>query len=98
MRFIQTAHTGGDETAPFDVVEYHAKTVMEFVEELVPIAKGWGEIEVRYGCFTRRYEYRQGNLKSISIDPDVANLTIDKVKASGGWGLMDYLIFAEVED
>ena len=47
MRHIQTHTTGSDCTAPFDVVEYKAKTAREFVDEILSDSFGnWGKITV----------------------------------------------------
>ena len=35
MRFTKTGPTGGDETAPYSVSDYRAKTIEEFVNEVL---------------------------------------------------------------
>lgn len=46
MRFIQTHSTGSDETAPYDIVDYEAKTVEEFVPEMLNQCKhSWGNCQ-----------------------------------------------------
>lgn len=35
MNFIKTGPTGGDETAPYSVADYRAKTVVEFIHEML---------------------------------------------------------------
>ena len=47
MRFIQTHSMGSDCTAPYDIVDYQAKTVVEFINEMLHQRKSeWGDIEV----------------------------------------------------
>ena len=89
MRFIQTARTGGDETAPFDVIDYKAKTAFDFVVEVLQTCtKDWGEFHVKgYGW---RVEYKRG--KSAPIPSDWQYIEIESIVAAGGWSLMDYYI------
>ena len=97
MKFIQTAPTGGDETAPFDVSEYQAKTIVEFINEVMKHSNEWGYIEVKdepagdgfHWC--TRIEYRYGEL--LNEIPDAWQYReIGNVKAAGGWSRMDYYI------
>ena len=90
MRFIQTHSTGSDETAPYDIVDYEAKTVEEFVPEMLNQCKhSWGEINIMgFG----RVEYADGALLKKFPD-EWKNLKITKVQGAGGWGCMDYHIF-----
>ena len=47
MRFIKTGPTRGDETAPYNVTDYQAKTVVEFIHEMLEQNPNeWGYIEV----------------------------------------------------
>ena len=47
MRFIQTHSMGSDCTAPYDIVDYQAKTAVEFINEMLQQRKNeWGDIEV----------------------------------------------------
>ena len=90
MRFIQTHSTGSDETAPYDIVDYEAKTVDEFVPEMLNQCKhSWGEINIMgFG----RVEYADGALLKKFPD-EWKSLKITKVQGAGGWGRMDYRIF-----
>lgn len=98
MKFTQTAPTGGDETAPYDVSDYQAKTIVEFIHEvLAQRPNEWGYIEVKdepagEGFHWRtRIEYRYGEL--LNDIPDAWQYReIGNVKAVGGWSKMDYLI------
>ena len=96
MKFIQTHATGSDCTAPYDVTDYKARTVREFIEELKPyLASEWGDIKVvRPGdfLFSSRCEFNKGVFKS-ELPSKLLDLEIKEVKAAGGWGNMDYLIF-----
>jgi hypothetical protein len=43
MRFIQTHSMGSDCTAPYDIVDYQAKTAVEFINEMLQQCKReWG--------------------------------------------------------
>ena len=89
MRFIQTHATGSDETAPFDIMDYKAKTVGEFIDEVLKERPNeWGYFDV-YGF--GRCEYRSGKLLS-ELSDDKLRYRIKSVKAAGGWSRMDYRI------
>lgn len=98
MRFIKTGPTGGDETAPYSVTDYQAKTVVEFIHEMLEQnPKEWGYIEVKDEPagdgfrWSTRIEYRYGKL--LNEIPDAWQYReIDKVDAAGGWSYMDYFI------
>ena len=109
MRHIQTHTTGSDCTAPFDVVEYKAKTAREFVDEILSDSFwNWGKITVeskQVGIqFMRdgvpksyvpsRVEYKENSCLD-EIPAEWSNIKIKAVKASGGWGCMDYHIIAD---
>ena len=67
MRFIQTHSMGSDCTAPYDVEDYKAKTVREFIDELLKERRNeFGEIEVkvRGSWLTRRCQFNRGKLES----------------------------------
>lgn len=98
MKFTQTATTGGDDTAPFDVSDYQAKTIVEFVSEVLEQnPKEWGYIEVKDEPagdgfhWNTRIEYRYGQL--LNEIPDTWQYReIGSVTAAGGWSSMDYII------
>lgn len=97
MKFTATARTGSDETTPYDVTEYQAKTVVEFVNEVLERYPGeWGYIEVKEepsgdNNWCTRIEYYHGQL--LDDIPDAWQYReIGKVTAAGGWSRMDYLI------
>ena len=97
MRFIQTHSMGSDCTAPYDVVDYQAKTVVEFINEMLQQGNGErGDIDV---CVGKRHlpghvEYKRGELLR-EIPDDWQNKEVEKVIAAGGWGLMDYRIYVK---
>lgn len=93
MRFIKTGPTGGDETAPYSVTDYQAKTIVEFIHEVLgQNPQEWGYIEVKDEH--TRIEYRYGKL--LNEIPDAwQSREIGKVDAAGGWTRMDYFITAK---
>lgn len=93
MRFTQTAPTGGDCTAPYDVTGYQSKTAAEFVNEVLESQPDeWGYIEIKGSG--GRIEYSHGKLLD-EIPANWKNIRIDQVKSAGGWSRMDYLIYAK---
>ena len=94
MKFKQTRPEGSDCTASYDVTGYKAKTVGEFIQEVLSERPNdWGDIHVQKpgkpwtGC--PRMEYRYG--VSISHLPaELEALEIEKVDAIGGWTQMSY--------
>lgn len=85
IKFIQTTPTGSDETAPYNVVLDKPYTFGELVAEILT-KNEWGYIHF-YGT---RIEYRCSSVKDIR--GDLLKLPVKQVKASGGWGRMDYHI------
>lgn len=89
LKFVQTHATGGDCTAPYDVILDKPYTVSEFINEVLTTHKNeWGIIRVR-GAFSINYRY--GKMEK-EIPEQYANLSIKKVQAAGGWSAMDYHI------
>ena len=98
MKYIQTGPTGGDETAPYSIQGFRAKTVVEFINEMLEeCPRQWGYIEVKGEsagvCFlwSRRIEYRSGQLLA-EIPDDWKYREIEMVHAVGGWGYMSFFI------
>lgn len=92
MKFHQTAPTGGDCTAPYDVTDYQSKTAAEFVNEVLETQPDeWGYIELSSG---KSIEYKHGVLLN-EVPDRWKDIKIDHVKAAGGWSRMDYLIYAK---
>ena len=95
MRFIQTHSVGSDCTAPYDVKDYKAKTVREFIPEMLKERPNeWGKIQVKMMFGGGFCTYRNGILLS-DLRPEFLDLEIQEVKSAGGWGYMDYLIFTK---
>ncbi len=87
LKFVQTHATGGDCTAPYDVILDKPYTVSEFINEVLTTHKNeWGIIRVR-GAFSINYRY--GKMEK-EIPEQYANLSIKKVQAAGGWSAMDH--------
>lgn len=101
MKLIKTGPTGSDETAPYSVTNYQAKTVVEFVHEVLEQNPNeWGYIKMKDEPagndfnWNTRIEYRYGKL--LNEIPDAwQSREIDKVDAAGGWSRMDYFITAK---
>ena len=87
----------GDATTPYEVTEYQAKTVVEFIHEVIEQRPDeWGYITVRIGgdrsfLSSPRIEYRHGELLE-EIPNNWQYLKIENINACGGWSCMDYLI------
>ena len=97
MRFIQTHSMGSDCTAPYDIVDYQAKTVVEFINEMLQQCKSeWGDIEVwaETTPLPGRVDYKRGELLQ-EIPDDWQYKEVVKVIAAGGWSRMDYRIYVK---
>ena len=97
MRFIQTHSMGSDCTAPYDVVDYQAKTVVEFINEMLQQCKSeWGNIDVwaEKRPLPGRVDYKRGELLQ-EIPDEWQYKEVVKVIAAGGWGNMDYRIYVK---
>lgn len=96
MKFTAIGRTMGDETTPFSVSDYNAKTIVEFINEVLEKKSEWGYIEVKeepagefHWC--TRIEYRNGEL--LDEIPDAWQYReIKETTACGGWSRMDYRI------
>lgn len=97
MRFIQTHSTGSDCTAPYDVVDYQAKTVVEFIHEIIQQRNSeWGDIDVwtENEPLPGRVAYKRGELLQ-EIPDEWQYKEVMKVIAAGGWGNMDYRVYVK---
>lgn len=89
MKFYSTGPTRGDCTAPYEVTDYKAKTVGEFVDEVLKEkADEWGYISVDG---VRICEYKHG-LLIFKPKEMYLNREITKISAEGGWSRMDYSV------
>ena len=96
MKFTKIGRTMGDETTPFKVTDYNAKTVVEFINEAIERNENeWGRISVKekdFGfLFCKSVEYRYGELLD-EIPDEWQYREIESVEAVGGWSNMDYNI------
>ena len=98
MRFIQTHSMGSDCTAPYEIVDYQAKTVVEFINEMLQQCKSkWGDIEVwadNMPLVYKHVDYKHGELLG-EIPDEWQHKEVVKVISAGGWGLMDYRIYVK---
>lgn len=97
MKLTAIGRTMSDETTPYAVSEYRAKTVVEFINEVLEESpKEWGYISVKgepEGEFYwwTRIEYRYSEL--LNEIPDAWQyMEIGKIESCGGWSRMDYYI------
>jgi hypothetical protein len=104
MNFKATTKIRGDETQSFDVTDYKATTVGEFVGEVLSGngKKEWGYFEFirvkphKVGKWEippewKKYEYKRGELLE-TIPYDLFKCRIKNVTGDGGWSRMDYCI------
>ena len=97
MRFIKTGNERGDCTTPYKVTEYEAKTVVEFIQEVLQEnTDQWGYFKLAEGknwfFNSQKVEYKRGELKD-EIPDEWQYRFIEKVNADGGWGMMMYFIY-----
>lgn len=91
LSFRQLRPTGGDETAPYEVILNRVCTLKELIEKIKSgTSHGDMWIYKDYGVyFIRNYEKNpMGLLPSGLFDANVKCVT-----AVGGWGRMDYKIY-----
>ena len=96
MDFKKNGRTAGDETTPYIVTNYKAKTVGEFIQEVLKENPNeWGYISVGGHFYQQRAkgicEYRYGKLVS-EMPKEFLGVEIKEVLANGGWSRMDYTI------
>ena len=97
MRFIQTHSMGSDCTTPYEIVEYQAKTAVEFINEILQQRKSeWGDIDVWVDNrpLPGRVDYKHGRLLG-DIPDEWRYKEVVKVISAGGWGRMDYRIYVK---
>lgn len=95
MKLKNKGEEAGDCTAPYDV-EFNAKTVCEFIEEVISERPDfWGEFRIDDGktdwIKMPSVEYRYGKV----LDPlpgGVKDRAIKEIYARGGWSAMDFRI------
>lgn len=93
LKFKQTANTGGDCTAPYNVEISRECTVKELVETILT-QKEWGYIDIGENTLSSsftRVGYKGSTLIG-NISRYLSGKRVGNVTASGGWGNMDYRI------
>lgn len=96
MKFTAIGRTMGDETTPYAVTEYRAKTAAEFVNEVLEDKREWGYVRVKSASPSgflggESVEYRYGELLG-AIPETWKRIEIGKIESSGGWSRMDFYI------
>lgn len=95
IAFKQTHPTGSDCTAPYDVTTDVPYTVERFANETVGKGDQWGKFRI-YDIKTKQgveCEFKYRGEWITPIPPEYLNRQIaGTVKASGGWGNMDYYL------
>lgn len=93
MRRERISQMRGDCTASYRVRGYKAKTIGEFVDEVLAECQGeWGYFEDKN--FNRISEYRYGHLLN-EIPDEIAKKRILEIYGDGGWSRMDYNFITE---
>lgn len=86
MEFVQTAPTGGDCTAPYDVFLDQECTLEQFIEKVLTRGE-WGKIYVdRFGVV----EYRHDEITKNDLDKTIMSRLVGRIRAAGGWSNMNY--------
>ncbi len=93
-----------DATAYYEVKCAEDFTVYEFLTEYLPKQKEWGYVNINelFLCHKElkllEYSYDKiGNL-NFSLFEKVKNKTVNRIEATGGWGLMDYALHVDYDD
>lgn len=95
IKFKQTARTGGDETAPYDVILDRKYMVREIIYYILT-RKEWGSIRIRcVGKYEIYAEYERNKLTT-NLNNNIMDSIITSIKAAGGWSNMNYLIEVEI--
>lgn len=91
IKLTQTSETFGDCTALYSVEMDKPYTVKEFIKQVLK-RKEWGyiEIENRYG--DPKCEYKGKTIITENLPEEILSQPVVKVRASGGWSRMDYII------
>lgn len=96
MDFIQIGETMGDATTPYKVTGQKARTVREFINEVLEEKPNeWGYISVGKPFYQSGAigvaEYRYGKLVT-KMPNNALDIVINEIIAVGGWSLMNYTI------
>lgn len=94
MRREPISQVRGDCTASYSISDYKAKTIGEFVDEVLAECRGeWGYFTDEN--YNRISEYRYGHLLK-EIPEEISKKRISKIYGDGGWTRMDYIIKTEI--
>lgn len=99
FRLEQSGPGRGDATAPYKVILNKEYTVKEFIDAVLSNNRERGHIGIKskeepfFGCPV--CEYSNGKLTTSPMPIDIMDRKIKSATASGGWGLMDYLLILE---
>lgn len=94
MRRETISQLRGDCTASYSISDYKAKTIGEFVDEVLAECQGeWGYFTDEN--YNRISEYRYGHLLN-EIPEEISKKRISKIYGDGGWTRMDYIIKTEI--
>lgn len=94
MRREQISQVRGDCTASYSISDYKAKTIGEFVDEVLAECRGeWGYFTDEN--YNRISEYSYGHLLK-EIPDEISKKRISKIYGDGGWTRMDYIIKTEI--
>lgn len=91
LSFKKLHPTGGDETAPYEVTTNRGCTLRELIEK-IKSGTSFGNMWIYedYGCyFMSNYEKHPIEDFPLALSGKVVKL----IRASGGWGRMDYIIW-----
>ena len=96
IKLTQTSETFGDCTALYSVEMTKPYTVREFIKQVLK-RKAWGYIgiENRFGesiFGDPNCEYKGSKIITEELPEEILNQPFVKVRASGGWSRMDYII------
>lgn len=96
MIFEQSGPEYGDATAPYNVIlKENNVCVGKFIKDMLKQRPDdWGDIYIPY-CSNIRYVKGRIITGFLLLD-EVYHRKIKRIRANGGWGLMNY--FIEVED
>ena len=96
MKFKQIGETSRDCTSPYEVSDYKAITVREFIEEaLTERPAEWGDFTINDGTedwfLKNKSEYKYGSVIN-HFSGDFLDMEISGITARGGYSNMDYTI------
>lgn len=100
LKFIQTGKTGSDCTCPYSVISDVPLTVAQLVQQILT-RNEWGDIsfyykEIKFGTNISEVSYNKTQLNNVDdIFAKIQEKPVIKIKAVGGWTLMNYDVLIE---